>query len=327
MRVQAERWQRSDSALPDLCEEGGVVRAGLPVDLPAGGHEDALRFYLAQIAKVRSLTQPEEVQLARRIEAGDMGAKGALVEANLRLVVLIARRYSGRGLPLLDLIQEGNLGLIRAVEKFDWRRGFRFSTYAGWWIRQAIVRALADKGRTIRLPMHMVERLSRIRNARRLLLHENGREPSVEDLAAALELPAARVAAALNAALDTISLNAPIAARQRPGGAGRADRGQAAHSVRAGRRAFAGKRPEGSARVARRTGATRGRAPLRAAAARADDARAGWQADRAHARACASNREAGTRQDGGGRGWLGSGSRSKLSGTSRTVSGHLIREP
>ncbi len=216
MRVQAERWQRSDSALPDLCEEGGVLRAGLPVDPPAGGHEDALRFYLAQIAKVRLLTQPEEVQLARRIEAGDMGAKGALVEANLRLVVLIARRYSGRGLPLLDLIQEGNLGLIRAVEKFDWRRGFRFSTYAGWWIRQAIVRALADKGRTIRLPMHMVERVSRIRSARRLLLRENGREPSVEDLAAALELPAARVEAALNAALDTISLNAPIAADNDP---------------------------------------------------------------------------------------------------------------
>src|SRR6185437_11214036 len=102
------------------------------------GHEDALRFYLAQIAKVRLLTQADEVQLARRIEAGDMRAKGALVEANLRLVVLIARRYSGRGLPLLDLIQEGNIGLIRAVEKFDWRRGFRFSTYAGWWIRQAI---------------------------------------------------------------------------------------------------------------------------------------------------------------------------------------------
>ncbi len=216
MSVQAERWQPSDSAPPDLCEEGGVLRAGLPVDPPAGGHEDALRFYLAQIAKVRLLTQAEEVQLARRIEAGDMGAKGALVEANLRLVVLIARRYSGRGLPLLDLIQEGNLGLIRAVEKFDWRRGFRFSTYAGWWIRQAIVRALADKGRTIRLPMHMVERVSRIRNARRLLLRENGREPSVEDLAAALELPAARVEAALNAALDTISLNAPIAADNDP---------------------------------------------------------------------------------------------------------------
>jgi RNA polymerase primary sigma factor len=216
MSVQAERWQPDDSALPDLVEEGGVLRAGLPVDPPAGGHEDALRFYLAQIGRVRLLTQAEEVQLARRIEAGDMDAKGALVEANLRLVVSIARRYSGRGLPLLDLIQEGNLGLIRAVEKFDWRRGFRFATYAGWWIRQSIVRALADKGRIIRLPMHMVERVSRIRNTRRLLLRENGREPSVEDLAAALELPAARVEAALNAALDTISLNAPIAADSDP---------------------------------------------------------------------------------------------------------------
>ena len=207
MRVQAERWQRSDSALPDLFEEGGVLSAGLPVDPPAGGHEDALRFYLAQIAKVRLLTKAEEVQLARRVEAGDMGAKSALVEANLRLVVSIAKRYSGRGLPLLDLIQEGNLGLIRAVEKFDWRRGFRFSTYAGWWIRQAIIRALADKG-TDHPPAGAHGRAGEPHTqARRLLLHENGREPSVEDLAAALELPAARVEAALKRPSTRISLN------------------------------------------------------------------------------------------------------------------------
>ena len=211
MSVHAERWEATESTLPDLYQEGGVLSAGLPVDPPAGGHEDALRVYLNQISKVKLLTRSEEVQLARRIEAGEMEAKGALVEANLRLVVLIARRYAGRGLPLLDLIQEGNLGLIRAVETYDWRRGFRFSTYAGWWIRQAITRALADKGRTIRLPVHMVDRVRNIHNTRRRLLHENGREPSVDDLAMALTLPRARVEAALKAALDTISLSTPVA--------------------------------------------------------------------------------------------------------------------
>ena len=210
MRVQAERWQPQDSTLPNVYEEGGVLSAGIPVDPPAGGHEDALRVYLAQISKVKLLTKYEEVQLARRVEVGDMAAKGALVEANLRLVVLIARRYSGRGLPLLDLIQEGNLGLIRAVEKFDWRRGFRFSTYAGWWIRQAIIRALADKGRTIRLPVHMVDRVRNINNTRRRFVRQTGREPSVEDLAAALTLPKARVEDALRASLETVSLNTPV---------------------------------------------------------------------------------------------------------------------
>jgi len=210
MSVRVERWQRSDSGPNDLYEEGGVLSAGLPVDTPAGGHEDALRVYLAQISKVKVLSKAEEVQLAQRIETGDMEAKGQLIEASLRLVVLIARRYAGRGLPLLDLIQEGNLGLMRAVETFEWRRGFRFSTYAGWWIRQAILRALADKGRTIRLPVHMVDRVRHIDTARRRLLRENGREPSIEDLAAELTLPAARVADAMRASLETVSLNAPI---------------------------------------------------------------------------------------------------------------------
>jgi RNA polymerase primary sigma factor len=209
MSVRVERWQRSDSGPNDLYEEGGVVSAGLPVEVPTGGHEDALRVYLAQISRVKVLSKAEEVQLAQRIETGDMEAKGQLIEASLRLVVLIARRYAGRGLPLLDLIQEGNLGLMRAVETFEWRRGFRFSTYAGWWIRQAILHALADKGRTIRLPVHMVDRVRHIDTARRRLLRENGREPSIEDLAAELTLPAARVADAMRAALETVSLNAP----------------------------------------------------------------------------------------------------------------------
>jgi RNA polymerase primary sigma factor len=216
MSVPAERWQPPDSALPDLFEEGGVLSAGLPVSPPVGGHEDALRVYLAQISRVKLLSKAEEIQLARRVEIGDMDAKSELVEANLRLVVSIAKRYAGRGLPLLDLIQEGNLGLIRAVEKFDWRRGFRFSTYAGWWIRQAIIRALADKGRTIRLPVHMVDRVRHIHATRRRLLRENGREPSVEDVAAALKLSASRVEDALKASADTLSLNAPIAADSDP---------------------------------------------------------------------------------------------------------------
>jgi RNA polymerase primary sigma factor len=211
MSVQLERSHPAESTLPDLYDSGGVVGSGLPVDPPLGGHEDALRVYLAQIAKVKLLSRAQEVQLGRRIETGDMLAKAALVEANLRLVVLIARRYAGRGLPLLDLIQEGNLGLIRAVETFDWRRGFRFSTYAGWWIRQAIIRGLADKGRTIRLPVYMVERVRHVHQARRRLLNEHGREPTVEELAATLTLPPARVRDALKAPLDTVSLNTPIA--------------------------------------------------------------------------------------------------------------------
>ena len=155
----------------------------MPAADPQGGHEDAVRTYLKSIGRVRLLTKEDEVRLAKRVEQNDMAAKNALIEANLRLVVSIAKRYSGRGLTLLDLIQEGNLGLIRAVEKFDWRRGFKFSTYATWWIRQAITRALADQSRTIRIPVHMVERMNKVARARRALLQESGREPSAAEIA------------------------------------------------------------------------------------------------------------------------------------------------
>ena len=137
--------KRESVDVADLFDEGGVVTAGLPAAEPQGGADDAVRNYLKTIGKVRLLTKEDEVRLAKRVEMNDMEAKNQLIEANLRLVVSIAKRYSGRGLNLLDLIQEGNLGLIRAVEKFDWRRGFKFSTYATWWIRQGITRALADQ--------------------------------------------------------------------------------------------------------------------------------------------------------------------------------------
>jgi RNA polymerase primary sigma factor len=147
-------------------DEGGVAQPEVVAVEPQGGHEDAVRTYLRSIGRVRLLTKEDEVRLAKRVEQNDMAAKNALIEANLRLVVSIAKRYSGRGLTLLDLIQEGNLGLIRAVEKFDWRRGFKFSTYATWWIRQAITRALADQSRTIRIPVHMVERMNKVSRTR-----------------------------------------------------------------------------------------------------------------------------------------------------------------
>jgi RNA polymerase primary sigma factor len=196
----------------DLYDEGGVVSAGLPRSEPEGGSDDAVRTYLKNIGKVRLLTKEDEVRLARRAESGDMAAKNALIEANLRLVVSIAKRYTGRGLTLLDLIQEGNLGLIRAVEKFDWRRGFKFSTYATWWIRQGITRALADQSRTIRIPVHMVERMNRVGRVRRALLQKNGREPSPEEISAEVEMPASQVEEILELGREPVSLETPVGA-------------------------------------------------------------------------------------------------------------------
>ena len=196
----------------DLFNEGGIVTAGLAAPAPEQGPEDAVRLYLKNIGQVRLLTREDEVRLSRRVEQNDMAAKNAMIEANLRLVVSIAKRYSNRGLTLLDLVQEGNMGLIRAVEKFDWRRGFKFSTYATWWIRQAITRALADQSRTIRIPVHMVERMNRVARARRTLNQTLGREPSSEEIAEVVEMPAAKVEHILKLGQEPISLETPVGA-------------------------------------------------------------------------------------------------------------------
>ena len=171
---------------------------------------DALQLFLKDIGRVPLLTAADEVRLAKRIESGDQAAKQQMVEANLRLVVSIAKGYRGRGLPFLDLIQEGNGGLIRAVEKFDYRRGFKFSTYATWWSRQAVTRALADKGRTIRIPVHVVEKLNQISRAERVLIGQLGREPSVEEIGEAAGLPPAEVEEILRSAQPTVSLEKPV---------------------------------------------------------------------------------------------------------------------
>src|SRR5437763_4356360 len=171
---------------------------------------DSLRLYLRSIGRVRLLTAEEEVSLAKRIERGDMAAKQHMVEANLRLVVSIAKSYVGRGLTFLDLIQEGSLGLIRAVEKFDYRRGYKFSTYATWWIRQAVTRSLADKARTIRIPVHMVERLNRLVNAQRRLIQQLGREPSDSEIGAELECSPREVREVLRVAQQPVSLEKPM---------------------------------------------------------------------------------------------------------------------
>ena len=202
--------EEPESEEPDLYDEGGVVTAGLVVAPPEQGAEDAVRLYLRTIGRVPLLTREDEVRLAKRIEMNDMSAKNSLIEANLRLVVSIAKRYNGRGLTLLDLIQEGNLGLIRAVEKFDWRRGFKFSTYATWWIRQAITRALADQSRTIRIPVHMVERMNRVARAKRALIQKNNREPTPGEIGELVEMPAKKVEEILKLGQEPVSLEAPV---------------------------------------------------------------------------------------------------------------------
>ena len=172
--------------------------------------EDPVRMYLKEIGKVSLLTADEEIELAKRMEQGDEEAKKRLAEANLRLVVSIAKRYVGRGMLFLDLIQEGNLGLIKAVEKFDYRKGYKFSTYATWWIRQAITRAIADQARTIRIPVHMVETINKLIRVSRQLLQELGREPTPEEIAEEMKMPVERVREILKISQEPVSLETPI---------------------------------------------------------------------------------------------------------------------
>jgi RNA polymerase primary sigma factor len=180
------------------------------LDLTVEPSLDSLRLYLRSIGRVALLTKEQEVELAQRIERGDMAAKQHMIEANLRLVVSIAKSYLGRGLTFLDLIQEGSMGLIRAVEKFDYRRGYKFSTYATWWIRQAVTRAIADKGRTIRIPVHMIEKLNRVTRAERQLLQGLGRDPSPDEIAGEVDMTVAEVRDILRISLAPISLERPV---------------------------------------------------------------------------------------------------------------------
>jgi len=196
-----------DINIGDLEEEELVD----PVDLAAEYNlDDPVRMYLKEIGQIKLLSAEEEVELAKMVSEGSQYAKNKLTEANLRLVVSIAKKYSGRGLHILDLIQEGNTGLIRAVDKFDWTKGNKFSTYATWWIRQAITRAIADQARTIRVPVHMVEVINKATRCNRKLVQELGREPTVEEIAAELDLPVEKIIEANRTAADTLSLDTPV---------------------------------------------------------------------------------------------------------------------
>ncbi len=192
-------------------EDEDIEVENIDLSVPDGvSIEDPVRMYLKEIGKVPLLTAEEEIELAQRMEDGDEDAKKRLAEANLRLVVSIAKRYVGRGMLFLDLIQEGNLGLIKAVEKFDYRKGYKFSTYATWWIRQAITRAIADQARTIRIPVHMVETINKLIRVSRQLLQELGREPSPEEIAVEMDMPVERVREILKISQEPVSLETPI---------------------------------------------------------------------------------------------------------------------
>ncbi|MBQ3205033.1 MAG: RNA polymerase sigma factor RpoD [Peptococcaceae bacterium] len=211
--LDTEDMDLSVSAMEDDLRPEEVEEEVIDLDLsvPEGvGIDDPVRMYLKEIGRVPLLTAEEEIELAKRMEQGDEEAKKKLAEANLRLVVSIAKRYVGRGMLFLDLIQEGNLGLIKAVEKFDYGKGFKFSTYATWWIRQAITRAIADQARTIRIPVHMVETINKLIRVSRQLLQELGRDPTPEEIAAAMEIPVERVREIQKVAQEPVSLETPI---------------------------------------------------------------------------------------------------------------------
>ena len=200
-----------EDAIPEAELMNEVEEEEIDISVPEGiSIDDPVRMYLKEIGKVPLLTAEEEIELAKRMEEGDEDAKHRLCEANLRLVVSIAKRYVGRGMLFLDLIQEGNLGLIKAVEKFDYRKGYKFSTYATWWIRQAITRAIADQARTIRIPVHMVETINKLIRVSRQLLQEYGREPLPEEIAAEMGIPEDKVREIIKIAQEPVSLETPI---------------------------------------------------------------------------------------------------------------------
>ena len=216
--VDVLKMSNDDDMDPDLFSEDEDADPEDEIDVehidlsvPEGiGVDDPVRMYLTEIGKVPLLSPDEEIELAKKIELGDEEAKKKLAESNLRLVVSIAKRYAGRGMQLLDLIQEGNLGLIKAVEKFDYRKGYKFSTYATWWIRQAITRAIADQARTIRIPVHMVETINRLVRTQRQLVQKLGREATPEELAKELDMPVERVREIMKISQDPVSLETPI---------------------------------------------------------------------------------------------------------------------
>lgn len=216
--VDVLKMSNDDEMDPDLFSEDEDADPEDEIDVehidlsvPEGiGVDDPVRMYLKEIGKVPLLSPDEEIELAKKIELGDEEAKKKLAESNLRLVVSIAKRYAGRGMQLLDLIQEGNLGLIKAVEKFDYRKGYKFSTYATWWIRQAITRAIADQARTIRIPVHMVETINRLVRTQRQLVQKLGREATPEELAKELNMPVERVREIMKISQDPVSLETPI---------------------------------------------------------------------------------------------------------------------
>ena len=207
----ADDEEPDDALLAAGDEEIDVDVEHIDLSVPDGvSIEDPVRMYLKEIGKVPLLSAEEEIELAKKMEDGDEDAKKKLAEANLRLVVSIAKRYVGRGMLFLDLIQEGNLGLIKAVEKFDYRKGYKFSTYATWWIRQAITRAIADQARTIRIPVHMVETINKLIRVSRQLLQELGREPLPEEIAEEMDIPVERVREILKISQEPVSLETPI---------------------------------------------------------------------------------------------------------------------
>ncbi len=220
---QIDRFYESCSAMSiEIIDDYTVDDGALDIDDNLGddleyaiaseniGMDDPVKIYLKEIGHVPLLTAEEETQLAQRMRAGDANAKKRLIEANLRLVVSIAKRYVGRGMQFLDLIQEGNLGLIKAVEKFDYTKGFKFATYATWWIRQSITRAIADQARTIRIPVHMVETISKVKKISAQLLHENGRDATPEEIAERIDMPVDKVREIMRIAYDPVSLETPV---------------------------------------------------------------------------------------------------------------------